>query len=578
MMISIVLLAATAVIAAVPGTMSYQGRLLDDGGNPVNGTVTIVFSIYDDSLGGASGSPLWSETHSGVEVEDGLFAAVLGSIEDVIPDDVFTVQAWLSISINGETIEPITKLTSSPYSFSASTVKGDFESDPGTITLEDAAKGGGYLQLSSHTTGSSIAMVTNDLADVGDFAICASTQEDPIVKLQASQNLGGSLRIRVPSNDQDVAVLSGYGETGGELKLYGPNNPNPPIGPGSIYMGVDPSPFNTGILRMSDQEDGRTLLEVAGDPSLGARLQIYEVDPGPVGNLLAQLSRDALTFYQGSCFGKGSMRTYFSECGSAFDTTGETLKVDLELDREDYVAWYMYDGMKAGAMYVDETSVGIGVDSPSENLVVGRDLGSFSGNRIVVGDNTAGVTTGIVFGTSFNRRAWMLWDIDDQYVEFGTKDAWTTNGNTLVLRSGDVGIGRSDPSYKLDVDGDIRCTDLHQTSDGRLKSNVTQLAHALEVLQRINGVSFEWNALSESHGGTPGKQDIGVVADNVEDVLPELVYTDNEGYKSVAYSKLVPVLIEAVKELDTKTERIEQLESQVDELTALVNKLLDAQR
>jgi hypothetical protein len=91
------------------------------------------------------------------------------------------------------------------------------------------------------------------------------------------------------------------------------------------------------------------------------------------------------------------------------------------------------------------TNVGIGVIDPSENLVIGYDLGSFSGNRIVVGDTTPGVYTGVVLGRSAETRGWMLWNNDMSYLELGTRQNGTSYGNSLVLDEGRLGLGERAP-------------------------------------------------------------------------------------------------------------------------------------
>jgi hypothetical protein len=84
----------------------------------------------------------------------------------------------------------------------------------------------------------------------------------------------------------------------------------------------------------------------------------------------------------------------------------------------------------------------------------------------------------------------------------------------------------------------------------------------------MNGVSYEWKSDANQGKG----RDIGLIAQEVETVLPELVVTDNKGYKSLSYDRVVPVLVEAIKEqqktIDSQnasikmlTERLARLES-----------------
>jgi hypothetical protein len=95
------------------------------------------------------------------------------------------------------------------------------------------------------------------------------------------------------------------------------------------------------------------------------------------------------------------------------------------------------------------------------------------------------------------------------------------------------------------------CTgvDFIATSDQRIKTNITTISNALDIVKELRGVYFT------RIGQT--KQTVGVIAQEVETVLPEVVYTDSEGLKSVSYGNMVGVLIEAVKVL---LERVEKLE------------------
>jgi hypothetical protein len=157
-----------------------------------------------------------------------------------------------------------------------------------------------------------------------------------------------------------------------------------------------------------------------------------------------------------------------------------------------------------------------------------------------------------------------------------------SHGSGIVSFGGDVGIGTTNPSHELDVEGDIECVALHETSDDRLKANVMQLSNTLERLEKIRGVSFEWNPMAETVGATAGERQIGVLAQDVEMVFPELVSAPEDGYKSVDYSKLTAILIEAVKELNAdnrslreEVQRVEALETELAELQATLQRLLE---
>jgi hypothetical protein len=150
-----------------------------------------------------------------------------------------------------------------------------------------------------------------------------------------------------------------------------------------------------------------------------------------------------------------------------------------------------------------------------------------------------------------------------------SKDDGSTSGYILTMtHGGNVGIGTAYPTYKLHVHGELACTAIHETSDERFKTNVATLSSALEKVEKLRGVCFEWNDKAGSVGARTGQKQIGVVAQEVEAVFPELVASTTEGYKSVDYTKLTAVLIEAVKELKTENEslkiRLEALETTLE--------------
>jgi hypothetical protein len=102
--------------SAVPSTIDFQGRLHDSGGNPVNATMLITFTLYDMLAGG---SILWSEDYM-VEIMDGLFQVKLGQINPITPDLFAEPDRWLGIRIGGEAeLSPRTKISSAGYALQA---------------------------------------------------------------------------------------------------------------------------------------------------------------------------------------------------------------------------------------------------------------------------------------------------------------------------------------------------------------------------------------------------------------------------------------------------------------------------
>jgi hypothetical protein len=102
-------------------------------------------------------------------------------------------------------------------------------------------------------------------------------------------------------------------------------------------------------------------------------------------------------------------------------------------------------------------------------------------------------------------------------------------------------------------------------SDMTLKHNIAQLESTLDRLEQVRGVTFEWNERYDPTQASKGQRQIGVLAQEVEAAFPEFATDDSPtGYKTIDYGRLVPILIEALKELrHEKDGQIEDLRAQV---------------
>ena len=164
--------------AAVPNVVSFQGRLAGSGGDAVNGTLSITFSLYDAETGGTA---LWSETQSSVEINDGLFQVALGSIT-TLPNNLFDgSERWLGINVAGDgEMTPRTHIESVPYA----KTDGDWTIDGNNI---------------SHETGKVGIGTTNPTSKLTLF--------------------GGDLEVREDDNGNTAAKISA-GNVAGTMTLY----------------------------------------------------------------------------------------------------------------------------------------------------------------------------------------------------------------------------------------------------------------------------------------------------------------------------------------------------------------------
>jgi|GEM_PF-3836137 len=132
---------------------------------------------------------------------------------------------------------------------------------------------------------------------------------------------------------------------------------------------------------------------------------------------------------------------------------------------------------------------------------------------------------------------------------------------------GRVGIERQNPTYTLDVNGIIRGTELLTGSDAKFKKDIQTIKNPMEIISNLRGTTYSFTDQPiEGWDFAEGKHS-GFIAQELEQDLPHVVFTDEQGFKSVNYIEIMPYLVEGMKQMsDEKAE----LERKVDELTDLL--------
>lgn len=183
-------------------------------------------------------------------------------------------------------------------------------------------------------------------------------------------------------------------------------------------------------------------------------------------------------------------------------------------------------------IYYNIGNIGVGTTTPSVSLDV---VGSIKATRFI-GDGSQLV--------NIVSSQWSNSNVD-------------ASSNIYYNTGGYVGIGTASPQYLLHVNGNLYATNVMTYSDATMKKDVATITNALETVESIRGVRYRlaYDPTAKIH--------MGVIAQEVEPVAPEVVYTDSNGSKSVCYGNMMGLLVEAIKDV-TKIIR-----SQQDEIAQL---------
>jgi len=570
-----ILVFSTLAYAEVPKMINYQGKITTPQGALISDTFSIVFSIYADSTGGTA---LWTETQSSVKVEYGVFSVLLGSVNS-IPSTVFDGNSrYLGLKVgNDNEMTPRKAIVSVGYAYKS------FESD----TAEYARRFSGIVENADKVDEYHYS--ANWPTTIGNVQIACSND---------FHNLGG-IDDDVPDNDGEVpdniSINNG--------RLYAPS------GTGNVGIGSTSPAFKldvSGSVNASSGYlvDGSAVIDDVAryfytrntsTNKFGAMPNGFGIDALNSGdwdflvyedNIYLQYSNPDAIVYVG-----GTIQDYNDgtvNIGEALDVDGAFSANTVNTGQGNYELYAMDQnvrttdnptfnrvnlsdyGTAAGGFHVGGTSdpgtdnlivdgnVGIGTTSPAYKLDVSGVIGTSDGTltlRSGVGGLTLDAQNNTITAERINPA------VDATYYLGGSGVRW---GNVYTVDfdvSGDDVRFHNLPVesfYAISVSAEPNSRVYRASSSKRYKENIQQLRIEPDKIFQLEPVKFNWKST--------GNKDIGLIAEDVAQAIPDLVMYDKEGNPdAVKYDRVAIYLLEIVKEqqkeIETLKAKLEKLES-----------------
>jgi hypothetical protein len=566
------------IAAPVPRLVKFSGALKDASGEPRTGVVGITFAIYAEEF---EGSPLWMETHNAELDELGRYSVLLGATQAAgIPLELFAAgePRWLGIQaqLSGETEQQRVLLVSVPYALKAA--------DADTLGGKPASAF--LLREPSEATESEVAVkeseaeaatepkTENQVTGTGTTNVLAKWTGPTSLGSSAASESGGALFVGMGGSQSNV-VVNGLKNTWSGFRLDHASGER-------WFLGFDPFLEDGNLQIRSEGVANRVTITSGGMVGIGTSSPHAPLTVGAgVGQSNVVVNGQATT-WSGFRLDNGSSETWFL----GFDATLGEGNLQFRSDASENRMTITRSG-----------NVGIGTTTPAAKLDV---VGSVRSNNLTF---TSG-TGAMIFHSGNNRPIWQHLTTSGPFLQPDTTTReifheittsrmhWRrvfipgnvfnpTVINTYMVvdfDAGTVGIGTVANTDRLEVLGDIRvgtsgtngCLKRFDgtaltgscASDARLKKNVQPLLGVLTRIAALRPVTFLWRSEEFPERALGNTRNLGLIAQEVEQVMPELVGDDGKGFKAIHYHEIPILLLQAVREL--KAER-DALQRQVQE-------------
>jgi len=552
------------IFGQIPQTISYQGMLLDNAGQPLSATETLTFKLYDVVSGGTE---LWQETKV-VEINDGIFNVILGSDTPINLSFDQTYYLGITIGVSGTELHPRIQLTSSAYSLNAKSVEDS------SITTEKIAANQVVKSINSLTEsvqlveGSNITIVPSG----NNITISATTSGSSGNTLDQAYDQGGTGAGRVITADSGPFEVNG---TDGALFIgtYNSGRPIPFEGEGARMMWYPgKAAFRAGRL----SSGGNTYWN---DDSTGNVSTAFGYNTKAIGSFSTTMGWTSKA--------SGTVSTAFGHSTIASGYTSTALGRGIEVSG-DYSVGIALSNQSGTDVSRDNTlaimggNVGIGTVSPSFPLTI-HPGNVTRGISIYHEPTDAGTSNGIHLDI-YTTNSSLIHGIYSNALNDGNGYAYGVAGNaygaTTATCFGIYGYANGNGlNYAVYADGNLAYTgNLINASDRKLKSNNQNLSGILPKLMRLQPKSYNFKTDEYKHMNLADGLHFGVIAQELEKEFPELVIDavnpgeiDEEGnpkgnevhYKGVNSIELIPLLLQGMKE---QQEIIENLQKRIEKL------------
>jgi Chaperone of endosialidase len=510
--------------AAVPRLVNFSGKAINDQGKAVVGIVGITCSIYKDQYEGA---PLWMETQNVNADARGNYTVQLEAMStEGLPLDLFTSgeARWLGVRLNGGEEQPRVLLLSVPYALKAA--------DAQTLGGLPASA----FMLAAPASGAAPAALSNAASDVVQPAVAGSGTADYVplwtpngstlgdsVVFQSGTGTAAKIGIntKTPASTLDV---NGAGTVRGNLSLPATGTATAAAGKNSQPATLTASAYNS--------------------TSKAAVAQNFRWQAEPAGNNTATPS--------------GTVNLLYSSGTAAAAETGLKINSKGQLT---FARGQTFPGTGAGTITGVSAGTGLSGGGSSGNVTLNNTglLGLTAGTGIAVGSGQTPTVS--VSGVPL----------------LGANNLFAgSNAPGITQMNGSVGIGTYSPDNTLTVNGSADKPgggSWGTYSDRRLKTLDGAFSAGLSQIMKINPVHYRYKE-DNAMGIHDTSEHVGLVAQEVQKIIPEAVTENSKGYLLVNNDPIIWTMLNAIKEQQRliRQERVQvQLQqAKIDQLTRQV--------